>query len=137
MKQGFVSVLALTLALIFAAAAPSKANGIAEGRGFTVSMDDFPDVVARGEDVTGKITISMFPSMPIRRADVVYQVYITTPFGEAPVLSGSFTLRPGVTRSVKISIPVDPTATPGDYSMRLVLTSGGESVSVDHDLTVR
>jgi hypothetical protein len=136
MKKAYVYVLAL--ALIFAAAAvPSMANGVAEGRGFSVTVEGFPELVARGDDVTGTITISMFPSVPIRRQDLTYQVFITTPFGDAPVMSGSFLVRPGVTRSVKIDVPVETTAEPGNYSMKIVFTSGGESLSVGHDLTVR
>jgi hypothetical protein len=135
MKQAFVSFVAL--ALIFVGGlASSKANGVASTSLFTVSMAGFPDSVKRGSLVTGTITISMAPTTQIGRTQVSYQLFVSTPFGDAPVKSGTFALRDGREKTIKISIPVTDAAAPGLYRLRLVVSVGNETASVTHDLTV-
>jgi hypothetical protein len=138
MKLHKVFASLFVFALIFASGVtPSKANGFAEGRGFSITVADFPDAVDRGARVAGTITVEMFPATPIVQQRASYQIFVTTPLGDAPVQSGTFPIRPGRTRTIKVDIPVDETAAPGAYSMKIVITSGAEVVSVGHDLTVR
>jgi len=138
MKQAYVSLVAL--ALIFASfASPAFANGEAVAKTFTVSMKGFPDVISRGETLSGSISITLAADKnPLaRRHRAHVEVFITTPLGDAPVQSFTFGIQPGTTRTVNVDIPVDKSAATGLYTMKVVVTMDGETVGVGHELTVQ
>jgi len=138
MKQAYVSLVAL--ALIFASfTAPAFANGEAVAKTFTVSMKGFPDVISRGETLSGTISITLAGDKnPFERRHRVHvDVFIATPLGDAPVRSATFGMLPGTTRTLDVDIPVQKTAATGLYAMKLVVTIDGETAAVGHELTVQ
>lgn len=136
MKQVYAYSLALALVLA-TFATPSMANGTGSATGFTVTMQDFPDVVSRGDEVSGTVTITVDEQTRSARRMVNYSFYITTPLGDALVDSGSFSMRTDVPRTISLSQPIDERAPIGLYQIKLVVTIGQYSASVGHDLKVQ
>jgi hypothetical protein len=135
MKRLHVSLVAL--ALIFASfAAPAFANGTATGRNVAVSLADLPDIVAPGDHVTGTVTIALSGDVREKRHRAKVQLFITTPLGDAPVQTASFNIQPGTQRTFNIDTIVPQNTPTGVFSLKLVVTLDGETLSVDHELKV-
>lgn len=135
MRQAFVSILAIAL-LVGSAAGPALANGTATGRAFTVTVSGFPETVRVGDSMDGTIAVTLFGGPSLVRYQARFQVYVATAVGQGLVDSGSFSVRPGHTRTFNISMPVEPNATPGPHSVKMVVTIANESLSVGHEFTV-
>lgn len=116
---------------------PASANGIARTSSFTVEMAGFPDTVDHGGKVAGTFTFTLAPEVPIRRPQISYQIFISTPLGEAPVRTGSITIRNGDSKTVRIALPVADDIPSGAYTLRAVFSFGGEVATVSHALTVQ
>jgi hypothetical protein len=138
MKKAYVSLVAL--ALVFASfSASAFANGEAVASNFSVSMTGFPDTISRGDTLTGTISITLAGQKDpfAKRQRVRVEVFVATPLGNAPVRTATLSMLPGTTRTLNVAIPVDKTAAPGLYAMKLVVTVGGETAAVGHELRVQ
>ncbi len=134
-KKGYVHLLALALMLSILAT-PSYANGTASTNTFNVTMQDFPDQISPGKDLTGSFTVTMNSEGRDARQTVTYEFYVDSPLGDARVQSGSFIIRSGEPYTVKIDQPVADTVPYGIYEMKLVVTIGASSTSIGHTIDV-
>ena len=134
MKQAFVSLLALVL-MTATFAVPARANGVFAGERVTIYLEEFPDTVAAGGTMNGVVTV-VVTGQPGQRFRAEFEVLVVTPFGEAPVQSGSFRISANSKRSAAISMPVDEHAKAGTVGFKVVVTVAGETVTADHLVTV-
>jgi hypothetical protein len=135
MKQAYTFLFVLAL-IVSANAVPASANGIGQASNFSVELAGFPDTVKRGEKITGTITLTLDPTVSIKRQQVGFQLFISTPLGDAPVRTGSFLVPKSGTKTIHVSFPVSENAPAGQYELRLVITFDGETATVTHALTV-
>jgi hypothetical protein len=144
MKNLYVSFLAIAMVLTTftvptMAATPVEEPiiqfGDAQNATFEVLMENFPDTINRGQTLSGSVTV-IANGNPIQRFRVNFELFVVTPLGDALIESGSFRIDGNSKRTFNVSIPVRADARPGDYTLRLVLTVGNETLTAEHVVTV-
>jgi hypothetical protein len=138
MRNSALSLLAALVMMVSFAVAPASANSDATGQNFSVSLSGMADFAMPGDTVTGQlsVTIPQGPGFVAARKQVFYTITVDTPFGDATVLTGSFRMTAGRTRTIPFSLPIDDTAAAGLYRVKVGVTIDGESLSVGHELEI-
>ena len=144
MKHAFVSLFALVVMLTTFAAPTTALARVEEpiikfenlqSATFELLLENFPDTINRGQTLSGSVTV-IAKGNPIQRFRVNFELFVVTPLGDALIESGSFRIDGDSKRTFNVSIPVRGDARPGDYTLRLVLTVGNETLTAEHVVTV-
>ena len=131
MRHAAISVIAIFMLLTTISVAPAYADDTATGNRFSVTLSGLQDKVFVGDTLTGTLSITTAPAL--RRYQVNYEVYVTTPLGDSPIQSGSFRMAAGHTRTFPLSFPVTADSAPGLYQIKIVVEIAGEQLSVGHE----
>jgi hypothetical protein len=132
-----VAILFLVLAASFAVT-PALANGIDEGKTFTIAVSDLPDICPVDASMNGAFTIRLRDEAYARPMPVTVRfiVKVETPFGQATLNKGSVKLAPGAEYTIPIAIPVRANTPLGDYRLVFTASTAYETLSVDHKVTI-
>jgi hypothetical protein len=136
MRTTLLSLFATFLIAVSFTTVPVSAAGSAVGETFVLSVEGFPDSAAAGTTVSGKISITLLDSIRAVTRQVSFTITSETPFGEAVLKSGTFTMTSGQTRTVSFTLPIAGDARPGTYTLRANATIVNETLSVDHAIDI-
>jgi hypothetical protein len=129
---GVVAALLLSTSIV----TPAFGNGIERGNSITVAIKDLPDICPAGMVMHGWAVIEVLPDASRVKQTVTLEVTVDTPFGDATVMTESFKMLPGTSRSVRLNIPVAENVPMGDYHFDFTVSTKSETVTVGHDVRV-
>lgn len=135
MRHAVLSLVAVLFLTTTLGLAPAYAQKGEAGQNFSLSLGEMKDLVSPGDTMTGSVTITIFGDST-RRVPVTYEAVIKTPLGDAPLQSGSATMRAGRTRTIPFEFAVDEDAAPGEYILKIAVTVAGETLTVTHTFFV-
>jgi hypothetical protein len=138
MRKTALSLLAAIALTLSFAAAPANADDSASGQRFSVALTNIDSFAMPGDTLEGQLSITIpGPASGVQARKVVsIEATINTPFGDATVLTGTFRMRAGHTRTLPLSFPIDDNAAAGTYKLAIAVTVDGETLTVTQEIEI-
>jgi hypothetical protein len=135
MRRAIFAVVAALL-LSTSIVTPAFGNGVERGKTMNFAIQDLPVTCPAGMVMHGWAVIEVLPDASRVKQTITLEVTVDTPFGDATVMTESFKMLPGTSRSVRLNIPVPDNVPMANYHFDFTVSTKSETLSVGHDVLV-